>query len=327
MNHDGSLGIACRMVDVAADCGVDAVKFQTHFAAAETLPDAPAPAYFSAEPRYEYFQRTAFSRAQWDALKAHCAACKTQFLSSPFSQEAVELLETIGVPLYKIPSGEVTNLPLIEAVAATRKPVLLSSGMSTWAELDRAVNAVLKRHARLVVLQCTSEYPCPAERVGLNMIGEMRDRYEVAVGLSDHTLTNYAAFAAVTMGAAVIEKHFTLSRNLYGSDAKHSVEPVELCDLVRGIRAVETMVSKPVDKDDPEPFRAMKRIFQKSIVSLVEIPQGARIERSMVGIKKPGTGLPAWRIEEILGRRALRRVPADSLLHPDDIDWDTALNA
>ncbi|MBM4134862.1 MAG: N-acetylneuraminate synthase [Nitrospira sp.] len=327
MNHDGSLGIACRMVDVAAECGVDGVKFQTHIAEAETLRDAPAPPYFTAEPRYEYFQRTAFSQSQWESLKAHCETRKTRFLSSPFSCEAVDLLEKVGVTIYKIPSGEVTNLSLVEAVATTGKPILLSSGMSNWTELDRAVNAILKRHDRVTVLQCTSEYPCPYERVGLNVMCEMRDRYRLAVGLSDHTLTNYAAFAAAAVGASVIEKHFTLSKNLYGSDAKHSVEPAELCDLVRGIRAIEVLLSTKVDKDDAGPFHAMKHIFEKSIVVLMDIPEGARIERSMVGIKKPGTGIPAWRIEEIVGRRVLRRVPSNSLLRPEDIDWERAADA
>ncbi len=324
MNHDGSFGNACRMVDVAAECGAGAVKFQTHISRAETLRDAPMPPYFKGEPRYEYFERTAFRREQWDALRVHCETRKVEFLSSPFSVEAVELLEKVGVARYKIPSGEVTNLPYLDAVARTGKPVLLSSGMSAWAELDRAVETVLRHHARLTVLQCTSEYPCPYERVGLNVLGEMKARYRLPVGLSDHTLTSYAAVAAVVLGAEVIEKHFTLSRHLYGSDARHSLEPAELGDLVAAVRATETMLASPVDKDAVERFRVMKETFEKSVVSVVEIPAGAVIRAEMLAIKKPGTGIPAARLGEVVGKRAARRIAADAVLTPADVVWENA---
>ena len=319
--HDGSFGNAQRLIDVATECGADAVKFQTHIASAETLRDAPMPPYFTGEPRYEYFERTAFSLEQWQALKAHCGERGVEFLSSPFSIEAVEFLEQVGVARYKIPSGEVTNLPYLEVVAQTGKPVLLSSGMSSWAELDEAVNTILRYHDNLTVLQCTSEYPCPYEHVGLNVMLEMKERYELPVGLSDHTLTNYAAYAAAVLGASVIEKHFTLSRRMYGSDAKHSLEPSEFADLVRGIRAIETMLANPVDKNDVERFRVMKQTFEKSLVSLVDIPAGAIITHEMIGMKKPGTGLPARRYKEVVGRRAVRSIPANRVLQEEDVDW------
>jgi N,N'-diacetyllegionaminate synthase len=320
--HDGSVGNARRLVDLAAECGADVVKFQTHIAAAETLRGAPMPPYFTGEPRYEYFERTGFSREQWAGLQAHCRERRIEFLSSPFSIEAVELLEQVGVGRYKIPSGEVTNLPLLEVVAETGKPVLLSSGMSSWAELDAAVNAILRRHARLTVLQCTTEYPCPPEQVGLNVMLEMRERYRLPVGLSDHTLTIYAPLAAVALGAAVVEKHLTFSRRMYGSDAAHSLEPAEFADMVRGIRAIATMLAHPVDKSRVERFRPMKETFEKSLVSLVEIPAGAVITREMLGLKKPGTGIPAARLGEVVGRRAARRVAPDALLAPADVEWD-----
>lgn len=319
--HDGSFGNAERLIDVAAECGADVVKFQTHIAWAETLRDAPMPPYFTGEPRYEYFERTAFTRAQWAELKAHCERRGLEFLSSPFSIEAVDLLEAIGPRRYKVPSGEVTNLPLIEVIAKTGKPVLLSSGMSSWEELDRAVNAVLKHHDHLTILQCTSEYPCPYEQVGLNVLAEMRERYQFPVGLSDHTLTNYAAFAAVVLGASVIEKHFTLSRQMYGSDARHSVEPPELADLVRGIRAIETIVANPVNKADVGRFGIMKETFEKSVVALVDIPAGATITAEMIGIRKPGTGIPAGRYEHVLGRKAARDIRGGHVLVTDDIEW------
>ena len=321
MNHDGSFGAACRLIDAAAESGADAVKFQLHLAEAETLPDAPNPPYFNGEPRMDYFRRTAFTPEQWRRLKGHCQRRGVEFLCSPFSVEAVERLEALRVSCYKIPSGEVTNLPLLERIARTGKPVLLSSGMSSWTELDAAVSAIRRRHRRITVLQCTSEYPCPPERVGLNVMVEMRGRYRLPVGLSDHTLGHEAAFAAVTLGAAVIEKHFALSRLGYGSDAKHSSEPSEFAALARGIRAIERMLAHPVEKGDVRRFRTMKATFEKSLVSLIDIPQGRRLTPQALGIKKPGTGLPASRYAEVVGRRARRTVPAGRVLTAQDVEW------
>jgi N,N'-diacetyllegionaminate synthase len=236
--HDGSLGNALYLIDAAAACGVDAVKFQTHIAEAETLPNAPMPPYFKGEPRFEYFKRTGFTLEQWQQLKKRCDEHGVMFLSSPFSEAAVDLLESVGVEQYKIPSGEVTNLPMLEKIAQLNKPVLLSSGMSSWSELDLAVKTIRQYHDKLTVLQCTTEYPCSYEHVGLNVMLEIRGRYSLPVGLSDHTLTPYATFAAVTLGASVIERHFTFSRKMYGSDARHSLEPDDMADLVRGVRAI-----------------------------------------------------------------------------------------
>jgi N,N'-diacetyllegionaminate synthase len=224
------------------------------------------------------------------------------------------------VARYKVPSGEVTNLPLLEAIAETGKPVLISSGMSAWAELDEAVETVLRRHREVTVLQCTSAYPCPYEDVGLNAMVEMGERYGLPTGLSDHTLTPYASLAAVALGAAVIEKHLTFSRRMYGSDAAHSMEPGEFMDLVRGIRAVEVMRTSRVDKTAmAERLQDMKAVFEKSVVSRVDIPAGTPITAAMVGLKKPGTGIPARRLREVIGRRVVRDVPRDSLLREDDL--------
>lgn len=319
--HDGSFGNAAKLIEAAAAAGVDAVKFQTHNAAAETLRGAPEPPYFQGEPRYDYFERTEFSLEQWRSLTEHCERCGVGFLSSPFSIEAVELLEAVGVERYKIGSGEVTNLPLLEIVAQTGKPILMSSGMSSWAELDGAVEVIRCQHDRLTLLQCTSEYPCPPEQVGLNVMLEMRDRYGLQVGLSDHTLSSSATLAAVVLGARAVERHFTFSRLMYGSDARHSLEPVELKALVQGVREVEAMLKAPVDKDEMAVLlRPMKEIFEKSVVAVVEIPEGRVIEEQMLGVKKPGTGIPARRLRELIGRRARRAIPVDSLVREEDLD-------
>jgi N,N'-diacetyllegionaminate synthase len=314
MNHDGSLGNAIRLAEVAAEAGTDAVKFQLHDAAAETTRDAPSPPYFQHETRWEYFERTAFSDEQWQALKNACGAAGIEFLCSAFSVEAIRRLEAVGVARHKIPSGEVTNLELVRAAAATGKPVLLSSGMSSLAELDVAVEAAGQN---VTVLQCTSAYPTPPERVGLNLLAELRERYGRPVGLSDHSAGPYAAFAAVALGASVVEKHFTLSRELYGPDAALALEPAELEELVEGIREIEAMLASPVDKDDLGPYAEMKQVFEKSVVAAADIPAGAVIERAMLGAKKPGTGIPARRLDEVVGRTARTDIPADTVLTED----------
>ncbi len=315
--HDGSVGNARRLIDAAAECGADAVKFQTHIAEAETLRDAPMPPFFKGEQRYEYFERTGFSAEQWKQLKQQCDERGIEFMSSPFSIEAVELLETVGVSRYKVPSGEVTNLPLLETIGQTGKPILLSSGMRSSSELDVAIETQQKHHDRITVVQCTTEYPCAYEHVGLNVMCEMKGRYGFPVGLSDHTLTNYASFAAVVLGATVIEKHLTFSRRMYGSDAAHSLEPEEFADLAAGIRAIEAMLAARTDKNDVGPFATMKATFEKSIVSVVDIPAGATIESEMLGMKKPGTGIPPKRLGEVVGKRARMDIPKHVLLRED----------
>lgn len=316
--HDGSFGNARKLVEAAADCGVDAVKFQTHIAEAESLPSAPSPGYFTAEPRIDYFRRTAFSAEQWSALKTACAERGVGFLSSPFSLEAVDLLEQIGVEAYKIPSGEVTNLPLLERVAATGKAVLLSSGMSDWAELDAAVET-LRAGGPLTVLQCSSIYPCPPESVGLNVIGELRERYGLPVGFSDHSQGLTAAVAAVACGASVIEKHLTFSRLMYGSDAANATEPGDFGLLVQMIRELEAMLAHPVDKDEVTPYREMKRIFEKSVVTARPLAAGTTLSAEDLAFKKPGDGISAARYREVIGRRAARDLPADHLLSTRDL--------
>jgi sialic acid synthase SpsE len=317
MNHDGSLRNAIRMAEVAAECGADAIKFQLHDADAETTRDAPPPPYFTHESRWEYFNRTAFDDEEWQTLKEACDRAGIEFFCSVFSLAALERLEAIGAARYKIGSGEVTNLALVRAAAETGKPVLVSSGMSSWAELDAAVEAAGER---VTVLQCTSAYPTPPERVGLNLIAELRERYGKPVGLSDHTLGPFAAFAAVALGAVAIEKHFTLSKEMYGPDAALALEPYELEELVDGIREIERMLASPVDKDDVAAFAEMKRVFEKSVVAVTDIPAGAVLAEDMLGAKKPGTGIPARRLPELVGRRARNDIAADSVIAEGDVE-------
>ena len=269
--HEGSLGLAKQFMKAAANCGVDAVKMQTHIFEAESLASAPNPPYFKDETRKEYFERTAFNKNQWEELKRYALEdLRIDFFSSPFSLEAVDLLEAVGMETYKIASGEVNNLPLLEKIAKTGKRVLLSSGMSSWSELDQAVDVLQTNGCKdLVILQCTSEYPCPPEEAGLNILDELKNRYKnVTFGYSDHTMGVAVPLAAVIKGATVIEKHFTLSKKMYGSDAKYSTEPDEFKRLVDEIRQIEIANSSEVDKDKKvESLKDMKMTFEKSVVS------------------------------------------------------------
>ena len=315
--HDGSMGNAGKLIELAARFGADVVKFQTHLAEAESLADAPSPSYFSEEPRIEYFKRTSFNLDQWRRLKAYAEDHGVGFVSSPFSLEAVDVLEEVGVAYYKVASGEVTNLPLLERIAETGRPIVLSSGMSDWDELDRAVEA-LRDGGDLTLMQCSSAYPCPPERVGLNVMKEMRERYGVPVGLSDHTHGLAAAAAAVALGAVMVEKHLTFHRGMYGSDAAHSAEPEEFKAMVEAIREVEVMRANPVDKDDLVAYGDMKNIFEKSLVAAVNLTEGARLERAHLAFKKPGDGIKAAEYANWVGRTLARDVKADAQLQPDD---------
>lgn len=313
--HEGSVGLAKRFIKVAADCGADAAKFQTHIFDAESLPDAPSPSYFKDESRKDYFERTAFNLEQYKELKKYTEGdCGIEFISSPFSLEAIDLLEKVGVKKYKVPSGEVTNIPLLEKIAKTHKPVLLSSGMSTWAELDKAIETLKANGGKdITVLQCTSVYPCPPEKMGFNILSQLKDRYGLAVGFSDHTLGISASIGAVVLGAEVIERHFTLSREMYGSDAKHSLEPKEFEQLIKEIREVETIIASKVEKDKlAEELKDMKFTFEKSIVAKKHISKGTKITFDMIAFKKPGDGMKPDRYTKIVGKIAKSDINADT---------------
>lgn len=316
--HDGSFGNACRLVEAAADCGADTIKFQTHIAEAETLENAPAPSYFKGEPRFAYFKRTAFDKVQYLELMALCKEKRVNFLSSPFSLEAVDFLEDVNIDLYKIPSGEVTNIPLLEHLSQTGKPVILSSGMSSWEELDRAVE-VLKNGGPLRLMQCTSAYPCPPEKVGLNVIEEMINRFDLPVGFSDHANGCAAAFAAVAKGASFVEKHFTFSKLMYGSDAANAMEPADFKKYCQGVHEICRMLDNPVDKNNLEDFREMKQVFEKSIVTAKEIKAGELLTKDNIAFKKPGDGIAAANYKAYLGRAVSHDLLANYQLREDDL--------
>lgn len=322
--HDGSLGTAHAFVDAIADTGADAVKFQTHIAAAESRADEPWRVRFSYQDdtRYEYWERMQFSAEEWAGLRRHAEDRGLAFLSSPFSLEAVDLLRRVGVAAWKVASGEVGNPLLLDAVAETGQAVLLSSGMSGWAELDDAVERLRGAGAGpLAILQCTSAYPVAPQRLGLNVLAEIRERYGCATGLSDHSGTIFPSLAAVALGARVLEVHVTLSRETFGPDVSASVTTGELRTLVDGVRYVAAALEVPVDKDAVASEMApMRALFGRSLVARRPLPVGHVLGASDLTAKKPGDGIPPARLEALVGRRLCRPLGSDEPLHDEDLE-------
>ena len=321
--HDGSLGTAHAYVDAAARWGADGIKFQTHIAAAESTPAEPWRVKFSRQDasRFDYWRRMEFTEEQWQGLHDHAKELGLLFLSSPFSIDAVELLERVGVDMWKIASGEVNNLVLLERILDDGRPVILSSGMSTIAELDTAVEMITGRGVEVTVLQCTTAYPCPPEKLGLNLISELRDRYRVPIGLSDHSGTIYGGVAGAALGIEMLEIHVTFSRDCFGPDVPASVTFPELRQLVDGIRFVETALGSAVDKEAMSAEMApLRSLFTRSIVIRRDMGAGETIEMDDVALKKPGSGMPPDLVPTILGRRLARAIAADTLLSEDDLE-------
>ncbi len=320
--HDGSLGTAHAFIDAIADAGADAVKFQTHIAAAESTINEPWRVKFSKQDatRYDYWRRMEFTAEQWAGLKTHADERGLIFLSSPFSREAFELLQRIGVPAWKVASGEVTNLPLLQLMLATKLPVLLSSGMSTIEDLDKAVEACRAAQAPLGVFQCTTLYPCPPEKVGLNLLATFRERYGCTVGLSDHSGKIYSCLAAAALGASLLELHVTFSRQMFGPDVPASVTFPELKQLTEGVADIHRMRMADVKKDAvAAEMSVMKGIFQKTVVAGRDLKSGTILSESDLALKKAGGGIPPEKIASVLGRKLARDVRADAALSEADL--------
>jgi N,N'-diacetyllegionaminate synthase len=323
--HDGSLGMAHAFIDVIAACGADVVKFQTHIAAAESSLQEPFRVKFSRQDvtRYDYWKRMEFSPEGWAGLAEHARERNLIFLSSPFSEEAVQLLESLGMPAWKVASGEVNNPLLLESLFATRKPILLSTGMSPLAEVDRVVGLVKEQQLPLAVLQCTSRYPSQPEDLGLNLLAEYRSRYGIPVGLSDHSGKIFPGLAAVTLGACLVEVHVTLSREMFGPDVPVSLTSAELRELVDGIRFIEKALRHPVDKDTAAgELKEMRAIFGRSLAARHDLKAGTRLERRNLAARKPGTGIPADQLDAFIGRRLARDVAAGEFLSRMDFEDD-----
>jgi len=317
------LGTAHAYIEAIADAGADAVKLQTHIAASESTPAEPWRVKFSPqdETRYDYWQRMEVTEPQWAELKRHTEERGLVFLSSPFSVDALDLLSRIGMGAWKVASGEVNNTILLTAMAETGRPVLISSGMSPVNETDAAVDLVRRKGAPVGVFQCTSNYPTPPEKIGLNVIEMFKERYDCPVGLSDQTGKIFAGLAAAAIGIQMIEIHVTMTREAFGPDIASSVTTGELAMLVDGIRYIESMAANPVNKNDmAEDLAPLRATFNKSLVAATDLPQGSVIELRHLTAKKPGTGITVDRADEVVGRTLARALATDEFLSESDLE-------
>lgn len=322
--HDGSLGILHSYIDALANTGVDAIKFQTHIAEAESSIHEPFRVNFSYEDktRYDYWERVSFSKEQWLEIKKHCEDVGLEFMSSPFSQSAVDLLEEIGVLRYKIGSGEINNYLMLERIAKTGKPIILSSGMSSFQELDNAIRYIRQFGNELSILQCTTSYPTSAETVGLNVIKELKSMYpDIKIGLSDHSGKVYTCIAATAVGAEILEFHVVFDKRMFGPDSSSSLTIDEVTQLVEGVRFVKTALDNKVDKSDNSQFKDLKKIFEKSLSVNKNMEIGDVISFNDLEAKKPsGYGICTSEYKNVLGKKLRVRKAKWSFINYEDFE-------
>lgn len=321
VNHNGDLALARQLVDVAAEAGADAVKFQTFRSEALVSRNAPKAAYQreaggAGGDQLEMLARLELTLDQHAELREHCTTRGILFFSTPFDEASADALEALGVPLFKLPSGEIINHPFLRHVATKGKPIILSTGMSTLAEVAAAVSAIRAAgDPPLALLHCLSAYPAPAAEMNLRAIDTLRGRFGCPVGLSDHTLGLEVAVAAVARGATIVEKHFTLDKGLPGPDHRASLDPGELQALVSAIRTVEAALGDGEKRPMPSELDT-RRVARKSLVAVRPIRAGEQLTADLVAIKRPGTGIPPGDLPRVLGRTVRRDLAADEV-----IDW------
>jgi len=311
--HDGSLGNAKNLCTVAKKCGADAIKFQIHIAEEETFKNAPNPIHFKEEKRYDYFKRISFSLKQWQDLKKHCDKLKIDFFVSVFSIEALKILKKLNLRYIKIPSGELTNFPLLKEISKLNYKIILSTGMSNLKEIDDAIKILNKK--KIVIMQCTSLYPTQNNQVGLNIISYFKKKYKShQIGFSDHTNSLASAVGSVILGASFIEKHLTFSKHMYGSDAKYSFEPKNFklyCDEIRNISEI---ILNPVDKNNLKFLRKTKKIFEKYIVTKKIVIKNQKFSLENITTKKTGKGIPAKFFYKIINKKSNSNIKKNSIL-------------
>jgi N,N'-diacetyllegionaminate synthase len=319
VNHNGDLALTRRLIDVAVEAGANAVKFQTYKTELVMSRLAPKASYQlettdASESQFEMAKALELPADAFALLMAYCEERDILFLSSPFDDESVDLLAGIGVAAFKIPSGEITNLPLLAHVARQGKPMIVSTGMSDLGEVETAVETIREcNNSEIILLHCLSNYPADPASANLRAMLTMSGAFDTPVGYSDHTPGLEVALAAVAMGASVIEKHFTLDRNMPGPDHLASLEPEELAGLVRGIRTVESALGDG-RKQPAFAERNTADVARKSLVAACFIPTGTVLTEDLIAIKRPGTGLPPVMRADLIGRSVRTDVPEDALL-------------
>ena len=321
VNHNGSIPMAKEMIDVAADAGADLVKFQTFTAEKLVIKTAKKADYQKnssdqTESQFQMIKKLELSRNDHEILLEHCNKNNIQFLSTPFDRQSINLLDEINIPFFKIPSGEITNLPYLRHIGGIGKPVVISTGMATISEVKNAMSILLDAGIKqndITVLHCNSEYPSPMKDVNLKAMQTLENELGVKVGYSDHTLGIEVSVAAVAMGAKVIEKHFTLDRNLYGPDHGASLEPSELKEMISAIRNIESALGDGVKKPSQSEIKNLL-IARKSIVSKRPIKKGELFSEENLTVKRPGNGISPMKWDEILGSVSIRDYLKDELI-------------
>lgn len=320
--HGGSIEKAHNYIDAIATTGVQAIKFQTHISEAESSIYEPFRIAIRTQDktRFDYWKRMEFSLKQWKELKQHCEDVKLEFMASPFSNASVDILEKVGVKRYKIGSGEVTNLLLLQKIVDTKKPVILSSGMSSYAELDTTVAFLRKNKADFSILQCTTSYPTTPENFGLNVIKELKERYEVPIGFSDHSAKIETGIAAVALGAEILEFHVILNKKETGPDASSSLTIAQTKSLVKAVATISKALHIPIDKNRNTQFAELKNIFEKSLAVNKALKAGHILVFEDLEAKKPkGYGIDAFLFKNVLGKKLNKNKNRWDFLTSEDI--------
>lgn len=321
VNHNGSLELAKKMIDVAKEAGANAVKFQTFNAEKVISKNAPKAEYQkklgpSKETQLEMAKKFELNEREHEILTNYCKAKGVIFLSTPFDMESVDLLDRLGLTTFKIPSGEITNLPFLRKIGKMKKKVILSTGMSDLGEIEDAIDVLLEsgtKKDRLCILHCNTEYPTPLKDVNLRAMLTIRNAFGVDVGYSDHTVGIDIPVAAVALGASVIEKHFTLDKKMEGPDHKASLEPCELKKMICSIRNVEKALGSPLKKASPSESKN-KEVVRKSIVAKKDIKKGEVFAEGNITIKRPGSGITPMMWDYVIGKKAPRTFKDDELI-------------
>jgi N,N'-diacetyllegionaminate synthase len=322
VNHNGSLKMALELVDIAVKAGADAVKFQTFTAEKVCSPAASKATYQLQttgieESQLEMIKKLELPLEAFRELHAYCISNGILFLSTPFDYESADFLEDLGVPAFKIPSGEITNIPFVEHIARKGRPLIVSTGMSTHEEVANAVEAIRAAgNSQLVLLQCVSNYPARPSSINLRAMRTMAESFDVPVGYSDHTTGIEIGNAAVALGACIIEKHFTINCDLPGPDHRASLNPHELAAMVRSIRNIEAALGDGRKRPAPEEMNTAA-VARRSLVAAHRIPAGTVVTEDLIAILRPGTGLPPAMRSQLLGQTARRDIEAGALLALD----------
>ena len=322
--HDGSLGILHSYIDAVAATGADAIKFQMHIAEAESSQYEPFRVPFSVadKSRFDYWKRMSFSREQWTEIKSHCERVGLEFIASPFSVAAAKLLDELDVRRFKVASGEICNYLMLDYMARTGRELWISTGLSSYQEIQDTLEFLgsIKGCGKRMLFQCTTAYPTPPEEIGLNVIAEMKEKFGLPVGLSDHSGMMWAPLAAVCFGAEYLESHVVFDRRMFGPDSPASLTIDEYAQMVVGVRFIEKALSNPVNKHDGSTYAKLKEIFGKSLALCRDKSEGAEITQDDLESKKPaGRGIPAEEFRSVLGKRLKKDISAGSFVTRNDL--------